>query len=300
MSKRSVLVIVNPCAGMRMGMRYLADILKVLCDHDDVPTVRITKERGEATQIATALLPNSYDMIVCVGGDGTFNEVVAGVMASGAAIPIGYIPTGSTNDFARSLGLSTSPLQAAKDIVSDKAVLRQFDVGSFDGRIFTYVASFGAFTKTSYTTAQSVKNTLGHLAYILEGMKDIPSLDKVHLTLQTDDQVFEGDYLFGAICNSTSLGGLLKLDQGMVDMNDGKLELLLIRAPTSAIDVVQILHCLNTKKYNSEWISFCSTKRIRILSEEALNWTLDGEYHKGGKTVDIVNLHDVIRLCVLS
>ncbi|MBQ5841409.1 MAG: YegS/Rv2252/BmrU family lipid kinase, partial [Clostridia bacterium] len=233
MSKR-LLLIMNPYAGKRMGRRYLADILEKFCRGGYIPTVFMTTEQGQGRLLA-AQYGREADVVVCVGGDGTFNEVVSGLLENGLDVPIGYIPCGSTNDFAGSIGLPRDLLKAA-DVMLEGAP-RTYDVGQFGNRYFTYIASFGAFTRASYATPQNTKNVLGHLAYVLEGLKDLPSLRPWHLRFETEDAIFEGDYIFGAVSNSTSVGGILTLDPTRVDMNDGLLELLLVRMPANAAEL---------------------------------------------------------------
>jgi YegS/Rv2252/BmrU family lipid kinase len=234
------------------------------------------------------------DLVVCCGGDGTFNEVINGVLRSGVDVPIGYIPAGSTNDFAASLHLPTNVLQAAKEIVEGQP--RRYDVGQFSDRYFSYVASFGTFTRSSYATPQSVKNALGHTAYLLEGIQELSQLRKTHVRLELDDGVVEDDFIFGAVSNSTSIGGILTLDPKQVDMGDGKFELLLVRAPRDLLEISECLRALQTQKYNCAMITFRSTTHVRVLDGLEIVWTLDGERQDGQETVDIVNRHHAISL----
>ncbi len=236
----------------------------------------------------------AVDLVVCVGGDGTFNEVVSGVIDSGADVPIGYIPCGSTNDFASGLKLSKAPLRAAQDIL--EGTPKTYDVGLFGERYFSYVASFGAFTRASYATPQNLKNALGHLAYILEGIKDLPNIHPVHMRIETADAVFEDDYIFGAICNSTSLGGILTIDPSAVDMNDGLFELLLIKYPKTAAELNDCIRCLQEKNYNSSTLTFHSTDRMTIIADPSVDWTLDGEREAGHAQVTVENRHNAFRL----
>lgn len=293
---KKALVILNPQAGMRKGAQNLFDILQILQQGGYFCTVAITGGAGEATDF---VLEQGGDkqLIVCIGGDGTYNEVAAGVLRAGFDVPVGYIPAGSTNDFANSLHLSPQIKTAAQDIVSGQE--RALDMGSFGGRYFAYVASFGAFTKTSYSTPQNLKNMLGHLAYLLEGIKDLTTLQPVHMRIEIDGQVFEDDYLFGAISNSTSIGGILKLKEDHVDMSDGLLELLLIRSPKNALELGQMLVALNTGEYaGCDCISFCSTGRAVVHTQGPLDWSLDGEHAEGAETLEIVNVPGVIRVIV--
>ncbi len=292
MNKR-LLLIINPYAGQKTGKKHLADILELFCTAGYLPTVCMTTGTGSACTLAREHAAD-YDLIVCVGGDGTFNETVSGLLASKADIPIGYIPCGSTNDFATSLKLSKNILTATKDIIHGFPTT--FDIGVFNERHFTYVASFGAFTRASYATPQSLKNALGHLAYILEGIRDLGNIRPLHMRVETPERVFEDDYLFGAICNATSLGGILTLDPNTVDMNDGLLELLLIKYPSNAGELSKCILNLQEKTYDSKILTLHSTDRLTIHADAAIDWTLDGEHENGRETITIANLPNAYRL----
>ena len=286
-----MLFILNPNAGQRKANKYLADILAVFNRADYDVSVFVTSRQGQAKEIAKNRA-GEFDLIVCCGGDGTYNETMSGILQSGVDVPVGYIPAGSTNDFAVSLGLSTDILEAAKAIANGK--VRRYDVGSFGGRHFAYVASFGAFTRTSYATPQSIKNSLGHMAYLLEGIGELSQIKTHHLRIETGDKVIEDDFLFGAICNSTSLGGILKLDAGVVDMQDGKFELLLVRAPKDILEVSDCLQALQSKKYNCKMITFLNTDALRIFAPEDMPWTIDGEKEDGKAVIEVKNLRQAI------
>lgn len=294
MDKR-LLFIMNPYAGQKSGKKYLADILELFCKEGYIPTVFMTTGVGNGYALAKAHTA-AHDLVICVGGDGTFNEVVSGVIDSGVDVPIGYIPCGSTNDFASGLGLSKNPLRAAQDILS--GTTQTYDVGSFDGRFFSYVASFGAFTRASYATPQNLKNIFGHLAYILEGIKDLPNIRPVHMRFETTDAVFEDDYVFGAISNSTSLGGILTLAPDTVDMNDGLFELLLVKYPKTAAELNECIRCLQEKNYNSSMLTFHSTDRLTITTNKSVDWTLDGEHEPGRARITVENKHNAFRLII--
>jgi len=293
---KKVLIILNPCAGTKQANKYFVEIIDVFCKAGYETVVRPTAARGDGTVIARERAAD-FDLIVCIGGDGTFNEVVDGLLSAGIKTPIGYIPAGSTNDFANSLGLSKDVVQAARDIVSGR--VRTLDIGCFNGRYFSYVASFGAFTKASYEAPQSIKNMLGHLAYVLEGIKDIPSIKPLKLWLKMEQGVYGGDYIFGAVCNSTSVGGLLTLSDDLVDMNDGKFEVLLIKSPSNIIELNQILIALTTQNFeNSPMISFFSSGSLEITADAGMPWTLDGEYQEGSDKILIENIESAIELMV--
>ena len=292
MSKK-LLLIMNQYSGMKVGKRYLADILELFCRAEYIPTVFITTGSGNGRQLARLYAP-AHDLCVVCGGDGTFNEVASGVVESGCATPIGYIPCGSTNDFANSIGLHKNLLKATEDILTGTP--HTYDVGQFGERYFTYVASFGAFTRVSYSTPQNVKNALGHLAYILEGIKDLPSIRPRHVRFDCDNEVFEGDYIFGAISNSTSVGGILTLDPDAVDMNDGLFELLLIRNPKSAVELSDYIRALREQTYDSPLLTFHSTAQLTVTAEPDMGWTLDGEKEDGHERVEVRNIPNAIRL----
>ena len=283
----------NPCAGTKKANKYLTDILVLFGKNGYNNTVYLTEATGDAKKYAKQHAKN-FDLIVAIGGDGTFNEVVAGVLKSGADVEIGYIPAGSTNDFANSLKLSKNILKAASDIMDGTAT--PIDIGSFSGRTFSYIASFGAFTEASYKTPQNVKNTLGHLAYAFEGMKDIANLKSKHLRFVADGVEIEDDFLFGAICNSTSIGGVINIDPKMVDFSDGMFELLLIRLPKDLFELNEIVIALSTKQYKTKMITFIKAKNITIETAEQINWTLDGEYAYGEETIRVENLNKAIKL----
>ena len=290
---KNMLFIMNPYAGTRKANRYLADILSIFNRAGYTVITHMTAGPGDGARVVQQLAPQ-MDLVVCCGGDGTFNEVVNGILRSGADTPIGYIPAGSTNDFATSLRLPTNVLQAAQQIVEGQP--QRYDVGQFGDRYFAYVASFGTFTRSSYATPQSVKNALGHTAYLLESIQELSQLRKTHVRLELDDGIVEDDFLFGAVSNSTSIGGILTLDPKQVDMRDGKFELLLVRSPRDLMEIPECLRALQTQKYNCSMITFRSTTHVRVLDGAEIVWTLDGERQEGRETVDIFNRHHAIRL----
>ena len=291
---KKMLFVMNPNAGVRRANRYLTEILTVFNRADYAVDVYITAGQGDATRVVAQRAKN-VDLVVCCGGDGTFNETVTGLLQSGADTPIGYIPSGSTNDFATSLKLPMATVQAAKEIVEGKPVA--YDVGLFGERYFTYVASFGAFTKASYNTPQSVKNALGHTAYVLEGIQELSQIRNFHLRMETDGGVIEDDFIFGAISNSTSVGGILTLNPSQVDMGDGQFEILLVRAPRNLTEITTCIQAVQTQNYNDcEMITFCSARSVKVVAEPGIIWTLDGERADGAEEIQVQNLHHAIRL----
>ena len=290
---KKMLFVLNPCAGTKKSNRFLADILDAFNRADYQVQVYVTAGPKDAVTAVEQFAPG-MDLVVCCGGDGTFNETVTGLLETGLSIPVGYIPAGSTNDFANSLNLSLHPLKAAKAII--EGTPQPLDMGSFNGRYFSYVASFGAFTKASYTTPQSIKNALGHTAYVLEGIKEIASIRKMPVRLELDGEVVEDDYIFGAICNSTSVGGILTLDPSQVDMADGRFEILLVRAPRDLFELTECITAVQKQQYNSRMMTFRTAKTVQIHASEDMTWTLDGEMADGAKELTVSNLHHAIQL----
>ncbi len=290
---KKMLFILNPYAGTKKANKALVDILSVFNRADYQVNTYITAAAGDCKG-AVARLAENMDLVVCCGGDGTFNEVVSGLLEAGLNIPLGYIPAGSTNDFANSLHLSNDCVAAASQIVSGTA--HRYDVGQFGQRYFTYVASFGAFTKTSYSTPQNVKNALGHIAYVLEGIPELSQIKKIHMRLELDDETVEDDFLFGAICNSTSVGGILTLDPKQVDMADGKFEILLVRAPRDLTEIAECLQALRKQQYNCKMITFRSATCVKITASADIPWTLDGERESGHSNITVRALQQAITL----
>ena len=288
---RKMLFVMNPCAGTRQIHKHLADVLNIFNRADYEVITYMTACRGDATRV-TREYAGKVDLIVCAGGDGTFNETITGILESDTETAVGYIPCGSTNDFAASLKLSTNILQAAKDIAGGEVI--RYDVGCFGGRYFSYVASFGAFTKASYATPQSMKNALGHMAYILGGVKELTQIRKEHIRIELDDQVIEDDFIFGAVSNSTSVGGVLTLDKTRVDLCDGKFELLLIRAPKDLKELAECVLALQRKTYDSSMLTFLSTPSVTVGALPEMEWTLDGEREAGHESVTVQCIHKAI------
>lgn len=295
-----ILFIMNPKSGTMQTARYLSDILQLYSNAGYLTTVMMTQKSGDARDFAIDHSVEA-DIVIVAGGDGTLNEVIDGVVTSGSETRIGYIPSGSTNDFASSVGLPKSIMESADRVLSGKATT--FDIGSFNGRYFSYVASFGAFTSTSYSVPQNLKNIMGHTAYVLQGIRDIVNIKKIHAKVTTDEgtpneEVHEGEYIFGAICNSTSVGGILKLDTFDVDMNDGMMEVLLIEAPSSLLEVNEMVRALLGNSLEAPNIKFFSARDIKVEIAEGTHWTLDGEYEQGAENIEIHTLQSAIELIV--
>jgi YegS/Rv2252/BmrU family lipid kinase len=291
---KKMLFIMNPYSGTRKANRYLCDIISLFNRADYEVNIRMTAGPGDATLFAAAHSAG-VDLVVCCGGDGTLNETISGMIQAGSTAPVGYIPAGSTNDFAASLKLSTNIMQAAQDILDGKP--RVYDVGRFGDRYFSYVASFGAFTKSSYATPQSIKNALGHTAYVLEGISELSQIRPLHVRMEMGDEIVEDDFLFGCISNSTSIGGVLTLDPRQVDMSDGLFEVFLLRSPRNLTEISECIQSLQSQRYNDcAMITFGSAKSIRVFADETMPWTLDGEKFDGQAEIQVENLRHAIQL----
>ena len=278
------MLIVNPAAGRGRAQKSLLSLISLFYKNGYEVTVFPTAGAGDAARFAQQNA-SRFDLCVCLGGDGTLNETVTGLLRSKSGVPLGYIPGGTTNDFASGQGLSGGPLSCGNKIM--KSALRPYDVGLFDARrYFTYVAAFGAFTDVSYKTPQKKKHRLGHLAYVLEGVRELPNVRPYHLKVETKNLSVEGDFLFGAVLNSLSVAGLVKLDPKLVAFDDGLFEVMLIRHPHSPIDMRRIVGHLRRGRYDGEEILFFKAGRLSITSDTPLSWTLDGE--DGGQTTKVV------------
>lgn len=291
--KRNVLLIVNPCAGRTKSRAGTFDIVNKFSTNDYEFSIHTTTCRGDATNIVR----KNYDdkqLVVCCGGDGTLNETINGVMDMPNRLPIGYIPTGSTNDLATTLGIPTDINKATDLIMSGHT--NSYDLGLFNNRYFSYVASFGAFTKSSYATSQKMKNRLGHMAYILNGLGELKNIRAVHMKIEYDGGVLEDDFMFGSISNSTSVAGLFRFKTEDVKLNDGIFELLLVKK-ISLASVPVALGKIRAQQYDGKQIILLRTSKVKITSDESVAWTLDGEYGGAHKTVMIHVLEKAIDIC---
>jgi len=294
MEQKKLLLVVNPVAGRIRVSEAFFEIVKTFNDGGYSVTVHMTKERGEAARV-TAQRGSEYDLIVFCGGDGTLNEGVTGLLRGSVQRPIGYIPCGTTNDFAAGLGLERDDLvQAARNIVAGKSYT--IDVGMLEGRYFNYIASFGAFTDTSYSAPQATKNAIGHLAYILEGLRNLPNIRPVHAVVKLDGETVDEEFIFVAVTNATSIGGVLKLDSDKVDFSDGEFEVMLVRNPTTALELSREVVAIQTGRYEDSGIRFCHTSRVSFTFDNDTSWALDGEQYRGGKQCDISVLKHAVTI----
>lgn len=292
--RKKVLLIVNPCAGRTKSRAGTFEIVDKFSKNDYEFTVRTTTCQGDATNIVKREL-DEHDMVVCCGGDGTLNETVNGVMDMPRRVPIGYIPSGSTNDLASTLGIPKDIKEATDLIMSGQ--LNDYDVGLFNNRYFTYVASFGAFTRASYATNQKLKNKFGYLAYLPTAVPEVFDIKNYKLRIEHDGGVIEGDFVFGAISNSTSVGGFIDFDTNEIKLNDGVFELLLCKG-LKFKSVVPTLLKVKQRKFDGNPLIFLHTKKLKVTCLEGeMDWTLDGEYGGRHKDVMVHVLDGAVHIC---
>lgn len=282
MSQR-LLFIVNPHSGKGLIKNHLLDILDLMVKAEFEVSVYITQCQEDATREVREHA-GEYDRIVCSGGDGTLDEVMTGLIESGEHVPIGYIPAGSTNDFANSLGIPKGMPEAAALAVGTKPFA--CDIGAFNGDTFVYVAAFGLFTEVSYRTSQQMKNIFGHVAYLMEGMKSLHDIPAYHMQVEYDGNVFQDKFIYGMITNSVSVGGFKGMTGPDVKLDDGLFEVTLIKMPRNPIELNEILACLAKMIDDSDLIYSFKTSEVRILSKNPVAWTLDGEF--GGEHTEVV------------
>ena len=288
---KRVLFIVNPRSGKGTIKYHILDILDIFSKKDMDLTVHITQARLDACNIAMEE-GGRYDLVVLSGGDGTLDEVVSGLMQGGHDTPIGYIPAGSTNDFASSLKLPSRMGDAAQ--IAATGTPRRFDVGAFNDRYFIYIAAFGLFTDVAYQTSQEAKNVLGHMAYLLEGAKRLFNIKSFHMKVRTKEREIEGNFAYGMITNSESVGGFKKITGNDVCLDDGLFEVILIYQPANVIEFQEIITSLMTGQMNSRFIENFKTDELELEGEEEVPWTLDGEDGGVHKKVKIINWKQAI------
>lgn len=291
---KNLMLIINPAAGSGGGMMSIGPVLETFYREGLVPTVFVTGSPGEATHLAEKHAMG-FDCVVCVGGDGTLSETVAGLARLENPPPLGYIPQGTANDVAASLALPKNPVQAAKIITRGKTILQ--DVGRFnEDDYFTYIAAFGAFTEVSYETPRQNKQALGHLAYVLQGVTQIPKLTDYHARVRLDGETLEGDFIFGSVSNTKSVGGLVKLKKSGILLNDGLFEVILLRRPTNVIEMNRIVSSILSQNFDGGQLSMFRVKNVSFEFDEAVKWTRDGEAGGAHERVAIENLREKISI----
>ena len=291
---KKMLFIYNPRAGRGTVRESLPDIVETFSANDMEVVVHPTTRAKDATETVEER-GREYDLIVCSGGDGTLDEVVTGMMQGGFSVPIGYIPAGSTNDYAASVGIPSDFEEAARGIVNGSVC--PMDVGKLGGDYFIYVAAFGAFTDVSYKTSQQSKNMLGHLAYLIEGMKSLPSIKGWKMSYQSDEISGEGEFLYGMITNSNSVGGFKGITGKDISLDDGLFEVTLITVTDNLLELPAIAGALLNKDPNPHIITF-KTSHLEFESDELVPWTTDGEYGGSYRSVTVENVHSALPLII--
>ena len=290
---KRMLLIINTKSGKTKSKSRFFHIIDRFDDNGFCVTVTVTRSPGHGIEIAKkGSISGNFDYIVCAGGDGTYNEVVNGVVSGNRDVFVGYIPAGSTNDFAASMNIEADILKAVDRVVSGKP--HPIDIGLFNDRYFSYIATFGAFTSASYNTPQSFKNVFGHMAYVLSGIKDITAIQPYDVSVKTDKEDYNGEYIFGAVCNSTSVGGLLKLDADDVDMSDGLFEVILVRKPKNIVELNEIVWKSLASDFSGKMFEFIKVSEIEFLMPKGVSWSIDGEKIMGTEKTVIKNIHNAL------
>lgn len=294
-----VLVILNPNAGNGELIKNAPSIIKLFSENGIKTDVMLTSDRGDA-ELYAKKYGRGRKLVVCAGGDGTLNETVNGIMSlcESKRPCIGYIPCGTTNDFAKSLRIPTDISEAVKNIISGSPI--PYDIGKFNDRYFVYVAACGAFSESSYSTPQDMKRIFGHMAYLFEGIKEIPDIKPHHMRFEFDTgEILEGDYVFGAISNTKSYGGLVSLEKLGVDVSDGLFEMTLVKVPKNIIETGKVALSLSSGDYDKNLIIFerFSSCKIHVSSDD-LNWSVDGEKGKPAETIEISNINKAVNFII--
>lgn len=287
MNSKNVMLIMNPCSGRKKTRNGLVDLVRVFGNNGYFTTVYMTKGSGDATEFALKYASN-YDLIVCRGGDGTFSEMLNGLMQLESRPPIGFIPSGTTNELASTLGIPTNIRIAAENIFGNDASSN--DIGLFNNsRYFTYVASFGAFSECSYAASQKLKNRIGRFAYFVESAKEVKDIRPIALRVECDDFTEEGEYVIGSVSNSHSIGGIIKLDENTVDLKDGKFEVFLGKNPGSVSAWKDTLISIANRDFDERYLRIIKTSKVSFtpLENDEIPWSIDGEFGGNNKRVDI-------------
>ena len=296
MEKKKILFIYNPKAGKAKIRSNLLDIIDIFTKAGYEVTAYPTQARGDGIRAVKERKLGHYDMIACSGGDGTLDEVVTGMMQCDKRLPIGYVPAGSTNDFAKSLQIPRNMIEAAQTIVDGKNF--GCDIGTFNEDIFVYVAAFGVFTEVTYETSQDMKNALGHMAYLLEGMRSLTAIKSYKMQIDCMQLKTEGEFLLGMVTNSLSVGGFKNITGKNVEMDDGEFEVTLVRKPSNVAQLNQLATALVNRNISNDCIYSFKTSSMKITFEEEVPWTLDGEFGGKHREVFIENCKQAIQIKV--
>lgn len=295
MLSKKMLLIINPVSGRNKARNGLIDLANVFSNNGYIPTVFSTRGVGDATEIVLKHA-RGFDLVVCRGGDGTFSEILNGLMRIEDRPPVGFVPAGTTNDLADTFGISTDPRRAAATVIKENALTN--DIGLFNGRYFTSVATFGFLTESSYATPQNLKNRVGRLAYFLEATKEVKDIHAMHLRVKSGDFEEEGEYVFGAVSSAFTIGKIIKLDPRTVSLNDGKFEVFLAKHPGSAAGWRNMLWSVVDRSFDKRYITMFQANSITLesIDGEEIPWSLDGEFGGYQTNVDIKIIEKAYRL----
>ena len=288
------MLIINPFSGRGVSKTAIGTIISLLCSNGYRVTVYYVGEYSPE-QLAFQF-SERHELVVCVGGDGSFGGVVSGILHRDVSIPVGYIPAGTANDIAATLSLPKDPAAAVKRILNGR--LRPLDIGLFAERFFTYIAAFGAFTSVSYSTPQNAKKALGHFAYVLGGLAEVPAIKARRTVVIHDGGTIEGHFIFGGVANSTSVAGFVKLDPMRVDLADGVFEIILVKQPVSPADFLDILAGIMIRTYDGDNVQLLHSSKVKFTFDEDVAWTIDGEDGGTHREVEISNRHRAINIIV--
>lgn len=296
--KKNVLIIFNPKSGKNRSRQTLEVIVKAFKNIGFSVTEKTTTCVGDATQI----VKDNYkgqDLVVCCGGDGTFNETVNGIVSVGSNLPVMYCPMGSTNDLAHTIGISDDINELIDLFLKNKIV--SYDIGKMNQLYFAYIAGFGVGTDISFSTSQKMKNMLGHFAYLLNGFflklpQQIKNIKPHHMIIEYDGKKIEDDFYFGVILNTNEFGGIFKLDKQKIKLNDGIFNVLLVKEVRGIVDAFRLLHKIRTQDYDNERMIQLSVSELKITGQDNLAWTIDGEFGGRHKNIDFKVLHSAVNI----
>lgn len=273
MNKGTLLIISNPCAGKGLAKKITPKVEKILQNAGYLVNTLYTEKRGDAATFASVM---GYNTIVAIGGDGTLNETISGIVGTGLSdVTLGYIPLGSTNDFGRSIGISKNWKKAVDVIVNGEPQL--LDVCKFNDKFFAYVAAHGIFAKTSCAVSQKLKNKVGRLAYFLLGVKEVFQKVNYPIKIEIDGRLIEDTYAFLGFGNTRSIGGILKFKDSVANLTDGSFEVLLVKYPKNLWQLSRMLKKFNKSEWQGDGLELYHAKTAKIYPKDRMLWSLDGE-----------------------
>lgn len=293
MERGNMLIIANPCSGKGKSKKIAP---KALCAFQDAgfnATLKYTSKRGDAINFASEM---GYDIVVAIGGDGTLNETISGVVATNNNVVVGYIPMGSTNDFARSMGIPSRWRSAVDSIISGED--KDIDVCRFNDRFFTYVAAHGIFAETSCSVSQRLKNKIGHLAYLLLGVKEVFRKNNYPVKIDVDGREIDDTYAFLGFGNTKSIGGILRFKDEYVEMSDGLFEVLLVKRPKSPWQLSRMIRRFNKSEWQGDGLEMIHAKKVKLYTKDKMLWSLDGERYIVEEDSEIENIPQAVKIRV--